>query len=116
LIVTTGPYVNDITSKLGFEIDLDLWEMGRSYYNIDPKVSFPSMWFQFREPKDDADENLSNLFFGFPAGQILFVTSIDDQSNGLMVVKRSACRWIGPSIALDILRNAISRRRHMTCP
>lgn len=66
LVIATGAYVNDITEKLGFTIDLDIWEMTSQYYSVPETTQFPSMWFQFMEPMQDRDRSLSNLFYGFP--------------------------------------------------
>lgn len=66
MIITAGAYVNHITRSLGFEIDLDIWEMTSQYYNVHEGVEFPSMWFYFGKPKEDAKKHYSNLFYGFP--------------------------------------------------
>ncbi|RUS32719.1 hypothetical protein BC938DRAFT_474505 [Jimgerdemannia flammicorona] len=64
VIVASGAYVNHVTRSLGFEINLQIWEMVFMYFSMKPSFNYPCMWFQFENPDD---ENQSRLFYGFPA-------------------------------------------------
>lgn len=62
LVITPGPYINDILNLLGFEISVQYWEMSSAYFKKkSPTVQYPT-WFVFQPPKD---EN-GNQFYGFP--------------------------------------------------
>ncbi|OBZ77641.1 hypothetical protein A0H81_02549 [Grifola frondosa] len=68
--ITCGAFVNHVLyPSFGFTLDVDIWEMVYQYYSIDPKVSFPKMWFQFANdtPPVSGGKPISNLFYGFPS-------------------------------------------------
>jgi glycine/D-amino acid oxidase-like deaminating enzyme len=62
LVVTPGPYINDILNLLGFNISVTYWEMSSAYFRkLRPQVQYPT-WFVFQPP---AGAN-GNEFYGFP--------------------------------------------------
>ncbi|ADO68404.1 FAD-dependent oxidoreductase [Stigmatella aurantiaca] len=62
LVVTAGPYVNEVLSLLGVQLDLVIWEMVGAYFRqIDPAVKFPT-WISFDEKSGDDPM----LYYGFP--------------------------------------------------
>ncbi|OBZ77765.1 hypothetical protein A0H81_02557 [Grifola frondosa] len=68
--ITCGAFVNHVLyPSFGFTLDVDIWEMVYQYYSIDPKVSFPKMWFHFANdtPPVSGGKPISNLFYGFPS-------------------------------------------------
>ena len=59
VVVAPGPFANDIFRLLGFEINLNIWEMPSFYYKMkNTKSHFPT-WFAF-----GGDEK--QLYYGFP--------------------------------------------------
>ncbi len=63
VILSPGPYVNDVLNLFGFQFNLIFWEMIFAYYQItDPTLHFP-MWFQFDKSSGDAP---TKLVYGFP--------------------------------------------------
>lgn len=63
LVLVPGPYVNEVTSLLNFNLDVTYWNMSSAYFKItDPSIQYPT-WFVFQQPKG---EN-GNEFYGFPA-------------------------------------------------
>ena len=58
IIIAPGAYINDLTGKLGFQIDLEIWEMPSYYFKVVNNSTFTT-WFYFGE-----DEQ--HLFYGFP--------------------------------------------------
>jgi glycine/D-amino acid oxidase-like deaminating enzyme len=62
LVVTPGPYINDILNLLGFNISVTYWEMSSAYFRkLRPQVQYPT-WFVFQPPAGAND----NEFYGFP--------------------------------------------------
>lgn len=62
LVLTPGPYINDILNLLGFNISVRYWEMSSAYFRkLRPQVQYPT-WFVFQPP---AGPN-GNEFYGFP--------------------------------------------------
>ncbi|CAM3092013.1 FAD-dependent oxidoreductase [Corallococcus sp. ZKHCc1 1396] len=62
LVVTAGPYVNEVLSLLGVQLDLVIWEMVGAYFRqTDPAVKFPT-WISFDEKSGDDPM----LYYGFP--------------------------------------------------
>ena len=62
LIITPGPYVNNVTKLLGFEINMTMWELPSIYFklkNAEVEQKLPT-WFLF-----GGDEK--RLFYGFRA-------------------------------------------------
>ena len=62
LVITPGPYINDVLNLLQFEISVTYWEMSSAYFKkLDPKIQYPT-WFVFQNP---IDMN-GNQFYGLP--------------------------------------------------
>jgi glycine/D-amino acid oxidase-like deaminating enzyme len=62
LVVTPGPYINNILDMLGFQIAVTYWEMSSAYFKkTDPNIDYPT-WFVFQ----NADGENGNQFYGFP--------------------------------------------------
>jgi glycine/D-amino acid oxidase-like deaminating enzyme len=62
LVVAAGPYVNQVLSLLGIQLDLVIWEMVGAYFRqTNPAVTFPT-WISFDEPSGDDPM----LYYGFP--------------------------------------------------
>ena len=58
VVLVPGPYANELFDDLGFQINMEMWEMPSFYYKIKDGVKYPT-WFAF-----GGDEE--NLFYGFP--------------------------------------------------
>ena len=62
LVITPGPYINDVLNLLGFNISVKYWEMSSAYFRkLRPEVQYPT-WFVFQKP----DGQNGNEFYGFP--------------------------------------------------
>jgi glycine/D-amino acid oxidase-like deaminating enzyme len=62
LVITPGPYVNNVLSMLRFKVMATYWNMASAYFKkLDPKINYPT-WFVFQEP---VGKN-GNQFYGFP--------------------------------------------------
>ena len=62
LVITPGPYINDILKLLGFDINVTYWEMSSAYFKkTKPNIQYPT-WFVFQNPINDN----GNQFYGFP--------------------------------------------------
>lgn len=59
LVLTPGPYVNDILRFFNLSVDIDIWEMSSAYYKKTEDITLPT-WFVFQEPQN------TSLFYGFP--------------------------------------------------
>ena len=57
-ILAPGPYANELFEHLGFQINLDIWELPSFYYKIKPDIVYPT-WFAF-------GGDTQSLFYGFP--------------------------------------------------
>ena len=57
-ILAPGPYANELFEHLGFQINLDIWELPSFYYKMKDDVVYPT-WFAF-------GGNNQSLFYGFP--------------------------------------------------
>ncbi|RDB24912.1 hypothetical protein Hypma_008041 [Hypsizygus marmoreus] len=67
IALTCGAYVNHVLyPSFNFTLNLSIWEMTSMYFQMDSKVTFPKMWFQFAEDTPES-KPVSNLFYGFPA-------------------------------------------------
>lgn len=63
LILVPGPYVNEVTNLLNFNLNVTYWNMASAYFKItDPLMDYPT-WFVFQQPKGKD----GNEFYGFPA-------------------------------------------------
>ena len=60
LIIAPGPYVNNITKLLGFEINMTIWELPSIYFKVNEAGAEPKLptWFLFGGDK-------KKLFYGF---------------------------------------------------
>ena len=58
LILAPGAFINDLTQSLGFQINIDIWEMPSYYFKVlnDSRLT---TWFYFGKDNND-------LFYGFP--------------------------------------------------
>ena len=62
LVLTPGPYIDEVVRLLGFQTELIYWNMSSCYFRkTDPKVTYPT-WFVFQNP----DGASGNEFYGFP--------------------------------------------------
>jgi sarcosine oxidase/sarcosine oxidase/L-pipecolate oxidase len=62
LVVTPGPYINEVLKLMAFHVAVTYWEMSSAYFKkMRPEVQYPT-WFVFQEP---VAEN-GNQFYGFP--------------------------------------------------
>lgn len=62
LVLTPGPYIDEVARLLGFGTEVIYWNMSSAYFKkTDPKVKFPT-WFVFQNPEGESD----NEFYGFP--------------------------------------------------
>jgi glycine/D-amino acid oxidase-like deaminating enzyme len=60
LVLTGGPYTNELLNMLGVHINMNLWEMSSSYFKRDEDhVRLPT-WYVFQKPQSE------RLFYGFP--------------------------------------------------
>lgn len=91
LILCPGPYINDLTGLLGFQLDLEIWEMASAYFRLKREERNYPVWFQFQEPVGDDPA----LYYGFPAN--------DWERRGLARV--------APDFASRILRSPEYRSR-----
>lgn len=46
VILVPGPYANELFDDLGFQINIDIWELPSFYYKINEGVKYPT-WFAF---------------------------------------------------------------------
>lgn len=64
VILCPGPYVNETVRSLGFQLDVEIWQLASAYFALRPKMPSPPMWFVFQPPtKEDP-----SLYYGFPEG------------------------------------------------
>lgn len=62
LVLTPGPFANEVFGLLGFGITATYWNMASAFYRkTGPDIQYPT-WFVFQNP---AGEN-GNQFYGFP--------------------------------------------------
>jgi len=62
LVLTPGPYINDVLNLLGFDINVTYWEMSSAYFKkLKPEIQYPT-WFVFQNQIGDN----GNQFYGFP--------------------------------------------------
>ena len=62
LIITPGPFANEVLCHLGITLRLEIWDMVSAYFRKrTPNVNYPA-WFAF-QPQTAAN---SNLYYGFP--------------------------------------------------
>ncbi len=62
LVLTPGPYINDVLALLGFRTEVMYWEMSSAYFRqLKPEVRYPT-WFVF-QPMQGPN---GNEFYGFP--------------------------------------------------
>ncbi|MBN3780530.1 MULTISPECIES: FAD-dependent oxidoreductase [Burkholderia] len=62
LVLTPGPYADDVFKLLGFRIAATYWNMASAYYRkTRPDIQYPT-WFVFQNPVGDN----GNQFYGFP--------------------------------------------------
>ncbi|HEY0313221.1 MAG TPA: FAD-dependent oxidoreductase [Allosphingosinicella sp.] len=62
LVLTPGPYIDEVVRLLGFETKLIYWNMSSCYFKkTDPNVTYPT-WFVFQNPV----HTNGNQFYGFP--------------------------------------------------
>ncbi|MER7912943.1 MULTISPECIES: FAD-dependent oxidoreductase [unclassified Streptomyces] len=61
VVVTAGPWTNELTEPLGVRLDTEVYDMATAYFRLrDPARDLPT-WFAFQTPTDTD----SNLFYGF---------------------------------------------------
>jgi glycine/D-amino acid oxidase-like deaminating enzyme len=62
LVLTPGPYMNEVTQLLGFGAEVTYWNMASAYFKkTDKYIKFPT-WAVFQQPEG----NNGNEFYGFP--------------------------------------------------
>ncbi|MFD1817823.1 sarcosine oxidase [Pseudarcicella hirudinis] len=62
LVITPGPYINNVLNLLNFKVSVTYWEMASAYFKkTKPDIQYPT-WFVFQEA---VGEN-GNQFYGFP--------------------------------------------------
>lgn len=62
LVVTPGPYINEVLQLLGFKAAVTYWEMSSAYFKkTADNIQYPT-WFVFQKPQAAN----GNLFYGFP--------------------------------------------------
>lgn len=62
LVLTPGPYINEVLALLRFHVSVTYWEMSSAYFKkTQPYIQYPT-WFAFQEA---IGEN-GNQFYGFP--------------------------------------------------
>ena len=62
LVLTAGPFANDVFTLLGFRVQATYWNMASAFYKITKSdIHYPT-WFVFQNP---VGEN-GNQFYGFP--------------------------------------------------
>jgi glycine/D-amino acid oxidase-like deaminating enzyme len=62
LVLTPGPYIDEVARLLNFGTQVIYWNMSSTYFKkTDPKVKFPT-WFVFQNPEGQS----GNEFYGFP--------------------------------------------------
>jgi glycine/D-amino acid oxidase-like deaminating enzyme len=62
LVLTPGPYADNVFKLMDFSISATYWNMASAYYKkTDPTVNYPT-WFVFQNPVGDN----GNQFYGFP--------------------------------------------------
>jgi sarcosine oxidase/sarcosine oxidase/L-pipecolate oxidase len=62
LVISPGPYVDDVISLLDFTIGATYWNMASAYYKkTRPDIQYPT-WFVFQKPEGSN----GNEFYGFP--------------------------------------------------
>ncbi|KQV37886.1 FAD-dependent oxidoreductase [Massilia sp. Root335] len=62
LVLTPGPYADDVFALLDFGVAATYWSMASAFYRItDPAIRYPT-WFVFQNPVGDN----GNQFYGFP--------------------------------------------------
>lgn len=63
IIITPGPYINEVLHLLKIHVAVTYWEMSSAYFKkAQPEIQYPT-WFVFQEP---VQQN-GNQFYGFPA-------------------------------------------------
>lgn len=62
LILTPGPYVNEVLGLLGLQLDIVIWEMVSAFYRKTDKHSDFPTWITF----DESHEDDPMLYYGFP--------------------------------------------------
>ena len=64
LVLTPGPYIDEVARLLNFGTEVIYWNMSSCYFKkTDPNVKFPT-WFVFQNP--DKQSGSGNEFYGFP--------------------------------------------------
>ena len=58
VILVPGPYANEVFADIGFQINMDIWELSSFYYKMKDGIKYPT-WFAFGGDKQ-------NLYYGFP--------------------------------------------------
>ncbi|HYU35098.1 MAG TPA: FAD-dependent oxidoreductase [Thermoanaerobaculia bacterium] len=68
LIITPGPYVNDVLRPFGLELKIDIWDMASAYYKMTEDIAETPTWFVFENRPGVVDGQKVNegLFYGFP--------------------------------------------------
>ncbi|WP_018628610.1 FAD-dependent oxidoreductase [Niabella aurantiaca] len=62
LVITPGPYINEVLKLQEFHVAVTYWEMSSAYFRRkDPNIQYPT-WFVFQ----NAIEANGNQFYGFP--------------------------------------------------
>ena len=59
VILAPGQYANEVFADLGFQINMDIWELSSFYYRMKGVFKYPT-WFAF-------GGDTQNLYYGFPA-------------------------------------------------
>lgn len=62
LILTPGPYVNEVLSLLGLELDIVIWEMVSAFFRKTSETGDFPTWITF----DESHEDDPMLYYGFP--------------------------------------------------
>jgi len=85
LVLTPGPYVDQVTRFLGFSTEVIYWNMTSMYFKkIDPKINYPT-WFVFQNPVGPS----GNEFVMNPLTDPSQRTSIPNQDE-----VKYTCAWV----------------------
>jgi sarcosine oxidase len=63
VVVTAGPWSNELTEPLGVRLDIEVYDMATAYFRLRDRTRELPTWFAFQTPTDTD----SNLFYGFGA-------------------------------------------------
>jgi glycine/D-amino acid oxidase-like deaminating enzyme len=62
VVLCPGPYVNEAVRSLGFQLDVEIWQLASAYFKLRSGAATPPMWFVFQTQAGDDP----GLYYGFP--------------------------------------------------